>query len=44
MPPEPEISHLVTEDDAPMDNFASEKPRADWLAERLRALGVDPDE
>lgn len=25
VPPEPEISHLVTEDDAPMDNFASEK-------------------
>ncbi len=65
----PDANQLVTEDDTPVDNFASakqqrllvrcyqdgnilltgdehaeqESQRAQLLAERLRAMGIDPD-
>lgn len=42
----PDISHIVTEDDKPVDNIFSaeqERQRAERLAAQLRALGVDPE-
>ena len=49
----PDISHLITEDEAPLDNLPSEQEqqskeaaqqRAEQLTAQLRALGIEPDE
>jgi len=50
----PDVEHLVTEDDTPVDNLFSEKQkrlltaenaeqRAEKLAEQLRRLGATPN-